>query len=88
MPSDTVTTIFTPARYSLSAANVNVAGTVKANAELAVFDPTYAFASPVLGGQLAVGFLENRFAQYALPADFTEESASGKFIAQLMQECQ
>ncbi len=38
-------------------ANVNLSGNVKATAELAVFDPTYVFASQVLGGQLAVGLL-------------------------------
>ena len=38
-------------------ANANLSGNVKATAELAIFDPTYAFATPVLGGQLAVGLL-------------------------------
>jgi hypothetical protein len=38
-------------------ANVSLSGNVKATAELAVFDPTYVFATPVLGGQLAVGLL-------------------------------
>ena len=35
-------------------ANASLSGNVKAQAELAIFDPTYTFATPVLGGQLSV----------------------------------
>ena len=38
-------------------ANASLSGNVKAQAELAIFDPTYTFATPVLGGQLSVALL-------------------------------
>ncbi len=38
-------------------ASASLSGTVKANAELGIFYPSYVFANPVLGGQLAVGLL-------------------------------
>jgi hypothetical protein len=37
--------------------NVSLSGNVRAQAELAIFDPTYTFATPVLGGQLSVALL-------------------------------
>jgi hypothetical protein len=38
-------------------ANASLSGNVKAQAELAIFDPTYTFATPVFGGQLSVALL-------------------------------
>jgi len=37
--------------------SASLSGNVKATAELAIFNPTYTFATPVLGGQLAVALL-------------------------------
>src|SRR3984893_13442656 len=39
------------------AANVNVSATLSATLDLVLIVPTYVFASPVLGGQLSVGFM-------------------------------
>ncbi|MBV9630123.1 MAG: transporter [Xanthobacteraceae bacterium] len=38
-------------------ASASLSGNVKAQAELAIFDPAYTFATPVLGGQLSVAML-------------------------------
>jgi len=37
--------------------SANLSGSINANADLALLNPTYVFATPVLGGQAAVGFL-------------------------------
>jgi hypothetical protein len=63
--------------------NVSLNASLHAQADLLLLDPTYTFATPVLGGQLAVG-MTGLFGRSAASIDGTLTTGFGQFAAMRM----
>src|SRR5580704_15259473 len=63
--------------------NVSLNASLHAQADLLLLDPTYTFATPVLGGQLAIG-MTGLFGRSAASIDGTLTTGFGQFAAMRM----